>query len=72
MSAGERLAHRREHVQPWVNEIRETCQMLLLEALPKSALGKAAPIRSHWCPAISAVFSIACSSSLSHHRNVIS
>jgi hypothetical protein len=42
MSDGERLAQRREHAQPWVNEIRETCQLLLLQALPKSALGKAA------------------------------
>jgi hypothetical protein len=41
MSGAERLAHRREFAQPWVEEIREACQMLSKEALPKSALGKA-------------------------------
>jgi transposase len=42
MSAAERLAQRRELAQPWVREIREECQKLLREALPKSAVGKAA------------------------------
>jgi transposase len=42
MSSGERLAQRRELAQPWVREIREACQMLLRQALPKSATGKAA------------------------------
>jgi transposase len=41
MSGAERLAHRREFAQPWVEEIREACQMLSKDALPKSALGKA-------------------------------
>ena len=41
MSGAERLAHRRELAQPWVEEIRETCRTLSKEALPKSALGKA-------------------------------
>jgi hypothetical protein len=41
MSGAERLAHRRAFAQPWVEEIREACQMLSKEALPKSALGKA-------------------------------
>jgi hypothetical protein len=27
--------------QPWLTEIREACQMLLRQALPKSATGKA-------------------------------
>jgi transposase len=42
MSGGERLAQRRELAQPWVDEIREACQMLQRQALPKSATGKAA------------------------------
>ena len=41
MSGAERLAHLREFAQPWVEEIREACQMLSKDALPKSALGKA-------------------------------
>ena len=41
MSGAERLAHRREFAQPWVEEIREACRTLSKEALPKSALGKA-------------------------------
>ena len=42
MSGAERLAHRRELAQPWVEEIREACLTLSKQALPKSALGKAA------------------------------
>ncbi|MGZ7030063.1 MAG: IS66 family transposase [Terriglobales bacterium] len=42
MSAAERGVHRREHAQPWVEEIREACQKLTRETLPQSALGKAA------------------------------
>ena len=42
MSSAERVAHRRELAQPWVEEIREACLSLSKEALPKSALGKAA------------------------------
>ena len=33
---------RREHARPWVDEIREACLTLSRQALPKSALGKAA------------------------------
>jgi transposase len=42
MSGVERLAHRRELAQPWVEEIRQACRTLSKEVLPKSALGKAA------------------------------
>ena len=41
MSGAERLAHRRELAQPWVDEIKEACQMLSKHVLPQSALGKA-------------------------------
>ena len=47
MSNGERLAQRRELAQPWVDEIREACQMLQRQALPKSATGKAAAYTLH-------------------------
>jgi transposase len=41
MSVSERLKHRRELAEPWIMEIRQECQKLLQETLPKSALGKA-------------------------------
>src|SRR5215471_12619062 len=41
MSAAERLSHRRELSQPFVDEIREACERLRNKALPQSALGKA-------------------------------
>ena len=37
----ERLAFRREHALPWVNEIREECLALSKSTLPKSTLGQA-------------------------------
>jgi transposase len=42
MSGAERLALRREHARPWVEEIREACVTVARQALPQSALGKAA------------------------------
>jgi transposase len=42
MTADERLAQRRALAQPWAEEIRAECQKLRREALPQSALGKAA------------------------------
>ena len=49
MSAAERLAHRRESSQEWIDEIKETCAKLSREALPQSALGKAvAYTRNQW------------------------
>jgi len=42
MSGAERLAHRRELAQPWVEEIHQACQELTRAALPQSTLGKAA------------------------------
>ncbi len=46
MSGAERLAHRREFTQPWVEEIREACRMLSKEALPKSAWARRQPTPS--------------------------
>ena len=42
LHAAERLAMRREHAQPWVDEIRQACVTLLHLSLPQSATGKAA------------------------------
>jgi transposase len=41
LSGAERLALRREHARPWVDEIRQTCLTLSKQVLPQSALGKA-------------------------------
>jgi len=49
LSAGDRLKQRRELAEPWIAEIRQECERLAQEALPKSALGKAvAYTRSQW------------------------
>jgi len=50
MSIDERLKHRREQAQPWIIEIRQECQRLRLEALPKSALGKTAAYTMNMWP----------------------
>src|SRR5262245_39559286 len=42
MTNAERLRFRREHARPWVDEIREACLMVSRQALPQSALSKAA------------------------------
>ena len=42
MSAAERAALRRAYSDEWVREIRMVCERLVVEALPRSALGKAA------------------------------
>jgi len=42
LSATERAGLRREHAQPWVEEIHSECLKLRTQALPKSALGEAA------------------------------
>jgi transposase len=41
MTAGERLALRREHAIAWLNEIHEECLRLRSSVLPKSAVGQA-------------------------------
>ena len=41
VSAAERAALRREHAQPWVEEIHSECRILRTHVLPKSALGQA-------------------------------
>jgi transposase len=41
LSSAERLAFRREHARPWVDEIRQECLAIKRQALPQSALGKA-------------------------------
>jgi len=49
MSAGERLRQRQALAGVWVEEIRQECEKLSREVLPKSALGKAvAYTRSQW------------------------
>ncbi len=42
MTGAERLALRREHAQSWVDEIRQACLTISKQALPQSALGRAA------------------------------
>ena len=42
LATAERLALRREHSQPWLEEIREVSLKLAGQALPQSSLGKAA------------------------------
>jgi transposase len=42
LSGAERLALRREHARPWLDEIRQECRTVLQQVLPQSALGKAA------------------------------
>jgi len=42
LSPEERAALRREHAQPWVDEIHSECVRLRAQLLPKSALGEAA------------------------------
>ena len=42
LGAEERAALRRQHAQPWVEEIRSECLKLRSQALPKSTLGEAA------------------------------
>jgi transposase len=41
VNAEERAALRREHAQPWVDEIHSECRKLRAQLLPKSALGEA-------------------------------
>ena len=41
MNAEERANLRREHTQPWVDEIHSECTKLREQLLPKSALGEA-------------------------------
>ena len=41
LGADERAALRREHAQPWVDEIRSECLKLRSQMLPKSTLGEA-------------------------------
>jgi transposase len=42
MTNAERLALRREHSRPWVDEIQQECLSISRQTLPQSALGKAA------------------------------
>ncbi len=42
LTGAERLALRHEHARPWVDEIRQECLAIKRQALPQSALGKAA------------------------------
>lgn len=42
LTSAERYTLRREHARPWVDEIRQECLAITRQALPQSALGKAA------------------------------
>lgn len=42
LTGTERLALRREHTQPWRDEIHEACRTILKQVLPQSSSGKAA------------------------------
>jgi transposase len=42
LTTAERLKFRWEHARPWVDEVRHECLAILRQALPQSALGKAA------------------------------
>jgi transposase len=42
LNSEERQAHRGEHAQEWIEEIRAACLVLAKQALPKSTLGQAA------------------------------
>ena len=56
LSAEERLALRREHAEEWVDEIRQACLGCRAQALPKSALGKAAAYTLNMWAEAAAVF----------------
>jgi transposase len=52
----ERLAFRREHARPWVDEIREACLTVSRQVLPQSALGKATAYTLHMWPKLERCF----------------
>jgi len=59
MTAEERLASRRQHVEEWAEEIRQECVKLASSALPKSALGKAVGYTLNQWPKLRRVFDYA-------------
>lgn len=59
MTAGERLASRRQHVEEWAEEIRQECVKLASSVLPKSALGKAVGYTLNQWPKLRRVFDYA-------------
>lgn len=56
MTAEERLAWRRQHVEAWAEEIRQECVKLASIVLPKSALGKAVGYTVNQWPKLRRVF----------------
>jgi len=56
MTAEERLAWRRQHVEAWAEEIRQECVKLASIVLPKSALGKAVGYTLNQWPKLRRVF----------------
>ena len=59
VTAEERLAERREHALPWVEEIHQECQKLALAVLPQSALGKAVAYTLNMWPKLRRCFEYA-------------
>ena len=59
MTQDERLATRREHAQPWVDEIWQECSKLIKTVLPKSALGKAVAYTLNMWPKLRRCFDYA-------------
>jgi len=59
MTVEERLGARRQHVEAWVEEIRQECVKLMTTVLPKSALGKAVSYTLNQWPKLRRVFDYA-------------
>jgi transposase len=59
MTVEERLASRRQHLEPWAEEIRQECVKLSSSVLPKSALGKAVGYTLNMWPKLRRVFDYA-------------
>jgi transposase len=59
MTAEERLASRRQHLDEWAEEIRQECVKLSSNVLPKSALGKAVGYTLNMWPKLRRVFDYA-------------
>jgi hypothetical protein len=59
MTVEERLASRRQHLEPWAEEIRQECVKLSSSVLPKSALGKAVGYTLNMWPKLRRAFDYA-------------
>lgn len=59
MTADERLAARRQHLETWAEEIRQECEKLSRTVLPRTALGKAVSYTLSQWPKLRRVFDYA-------------